>query len=259
MGLRFDILGDIAVINRTSSDGEVADARRIIELNRRVKVVLFKSGSVSGQFRLPSYRNVFGENRTTTIHNENGCSFYVDLASVHFSPRLVRERGLIANDVRNREIIINMFGGLGSFSIEIAKLKTDVKIFNVDINPNAIRLCLKNITLNRQRGKIIAVLADAKEVTQNLFQKKVDRILLPLPIISKKYLNLAITKLNVGGIIHYYDFIYATKDESPIKKAFAEIIEISKKNKIVQIDGRIVKSVAPRCYLVSIKILKLKL
>ena len=259
MGLRFDILGDIAVITRPSENGEVADASKIIEINKRIKVVLCKSGSVNGEFRLPSYRNVLGEDRTTTIHHENGCSFYIDLASVHFSPRLVRERALIANDVRNREIIINMFGGLGSFSIEIAKLKTHVKIFNVDINPDSIRLCLKNIILNRQRGKIIAVLADAKEVTQNLFQKKVNRILLPLPIMSKQYLNLAISKLNDGGIIHYYDFIYASKNESPIKKVFAEIIGISKNIKIAQTDGRIVKSVAPRCYLVSIKLLKLQL
>lgn len=256
MGLTFDILGDIAVVNSPSKNGEVADARKIVEMDKRIKVVLCKSGSVSGEFRLPSYRNVFGEDRTTTLHHENGCSFYVDLTSVHFSPRLVRERALIANDVRNCEIVINMFGGLGSFSIEIAKLKTNVKIFNVDINPDSIRLCLRNIILNRQRGKIIAVLADAKEVTQNLFQKKVSRILLPLPIKSKQYLNLAISKLNEGGIIHYYDFIYASKNESPIKKAFTEIIGISKNNLITPTDGRIVKSVAPRCYLVSIKLLK---
>ena len=101
MGLRFDILGDIAVISRPSESGEVADARRIIEANKRIKVVLYKSGSVSGEFRIPSYRKILGENRTSTIHHENGCSFYVDLASVHFSPRLVRERELIANDVKS--------------------------------------------------------------------------------------------------------------------------------------------------------------
>ncbi len=254
MGLRFDILGDIAVINTPSKDGEVADARKIIEINKRIKVVLCKSGSVSGEFRLPSYKKILGEDRTTTIHHENKCSFYIDLATVHFSSRLVRERELIAKDVKNHETIINMFGGLGSFSIEIAKLKTDVKIFNIDINPDSIRLCLKNISLNRQRGKIIAVLSDAKLVTENLFQKKVNRILLPLPIISKKYLNLAISKINEGGIIHYYDFIYASKNESPIDKAFSEILGISKHYKIAQMDGRIVKSVAPRWYLVSIKL-----
>ncbi|WP_455369024.1 class I SAM-dependent methyltransferase [[Eubacterium] cellulosolvens] len=257
MGLRFDILGDIAVINKPSDDGEVSDAKKIIEINKRIKVVLCKSGSVSGEFRLPTYRNILGEERTTTIHHENGCSFYIDLTYVHFSPRLVRERALIANDVRNHEIIINMFGGLGSFSIEMAKLKSHVKIFNVDINPESIKLCLKNIILNRQRGKVIAVLADAKEFTQNIFQKKVNRILLPLPIISKQYLNLAISKVSKGGIIHYYDFVYASKNESPIEKAFSEIIGIIKNKKITRTNGWIVKSVAPRCYLVSIKLFKL--
>jgi len=256
MGLRYDVVGDIAIINRPSENGEVEDARKIIEINKKIKVVLCKSGSVKGEFRLPSFRKVLGEDRTTTIHHENGCSIYVDLASVHFSPRLVRERKLIANDVKSGEIVLNMFGGLGSFSIEIAKLRTHVTIFNVDINPESIRLCLRNIILNHQRGKIIAVLADAKEVTQNLFHQKMDRILLPLPIKSKQYLNLALSKLKQGGIIHYYDFIYSSKNESPIKKAFTEIIGIIKNNTIIKTDGRIVKSVAPRCYLVSIKLLK---
>jgi len=256
MGLRFDILGDIAVINKPSENGEVADAKKIIEGNKRIKVVLCKSGSVSGEFRIPSYKKILGENRTSTIHHENGCSFYIDLASVHFSPRLVKERELIANDVKSCEIVLNMFGGLGSFSIEIAKKRTHVIIFNVDINPESIRYCLRNIILNRQRRKVIAVLADAKEFTQNLFLKKVDRILMPLPIKSKQYLNLAISKLNEGGIIHYYDFIYPSKNESPIKKAFTEISEIIENNNIIQTNGRIVKSVAPRCYLVSIKLLK---
>jgi tRNA (guanine37-N1)-methyltransferase len=219
MGLRYDVVGDIAIINRPSENGEIADARKIIEINKKIKVVLCKSGSVNGEFRLPNFRKVLGEDRTTTIHHENGCSIYVDLASVHFSPRLIRERTLIAN-------------------------------------AESIRLCLRNIILNHQRGKIIAVLADAKEVTQNLFHQKMDRILLPLPIKSKQYLNLALSKLKQGGIIHYYDFIYSSKNESPIKKAFTEIIGIIKNNTIIKTDGRIVKSVAPRCYLVSIKLLK---
>ena len=46
MGLRFDILGDIAVISSASEKGEVADARNIIEINKRIKVVLSKASTI---------------------------------------------------------------------------------------------------------------------------------------------------------------------------------------------------------------------
>jgi len=258
MMLRFDIVGDIAII-RNTTDNLTVVAESILQKNKRVKVVLAQSGPVQGIFRLCKLRHVAGEERTTTAHRENGCLFHVDLAAVHFSPRLVHERRLIAESVGPAESVLNMFGGVGTFSVEIARKNPSTRVFNVDVNAEAIRLCLRNILANRLRGRVVAVLADAKEAANSLFLNKMDRVLLPLPEKSREYLDIAVSTLRREGVIHYYDFIDADKQESPLEKALTRISSTIDGKNVSSRGGRIVKSVAPRRYLVSLELHKNRL
>ncbi len=255
MRLHCDIVGDIAVIKDAPLDTQLRMAGSIMNRNRNVKVVLAQSTPVQGNFRLCEFKVIAGENRTFTVHRENGCLFHLDLATVHFSPRLIQERRLVAEDARPGECVLNMFGGAGTFSIEIAK-KCPEKVFNIDVNPEAVRFCLRNILANRLRGRVTAVLADAKEATIVLFTEWMDRILLPLPEKSREYLNVAVSALKQRGIIQYYDFIDAMKDESPAEKMWERIRSLIDEDRITLSKARIVKSVAPRRYLVSLELRK---
>ncbi len=254
MRRRFDVIGDIAVIGCTVDELEKDTAETILRENKRVRVVLAKSAPVRGAFRLCGLKLVAGENRTLTVHRENGCVFHVDLAAVHFSPRLVNERRLVAESSEPGEQVLNMFGGLGSFSIEIAKEKRSTLVFNVDINPDAARLCLKNVLANSLRGRVVTVLSDAKEATNSLFLNKVGRVLLPLPEKSYEYLNAAISALKDSGTIHYYDFVGIAKRESCVDMVLAKVAKSNTKADLSLRKGRIVKSVAPRRYLVSLEL-----
>ena len=147
-----------------------------------------------------------------------------------------------------------MFGGLGSFSIEIAKEKRSTLVFNVDINPDAARLCLKNVLANSLRGRVVTVLSDAKEATNSLFLNKVGRVLLPLPEKSYEYLNAAISALKDSGTIHYYGFVGIAKRESCVDMVLAKVAKSNTKADLSLRKGRIVKSVAPRRYLVSLEL-----
>ena len=251
--LRFDLIGDIAIVRGTAENLEKM-AESILQSNRRVKVVLAKAGPVRGDFRLCKLAFVAGERRTVTVHRENGCLFHVDLASVHFSPRLVTERGLVAEEVKPGETILNMFGGIGTFSIEMAQRNSSVMVFNVDINPEATRFCLKSVLANQLRGRVITVLGDAKETASILFPIRIDRILLPLPEMSGKYLPGAIHVLKRDGIIHYYDLIGVGKQESCTEVVLHKAKMLSAKYGLISRESRIVKSVAPRLYLVSLEL-----
>jgi len=255
MRLHCDIVGDIAVIKDAPPDTQLRIAESIMNRNKNVKVVLAQSSPVEGTLRICKFKVVAGENRTFTVHRENGCLFHIDLATVHFSPRLIQERRLVAESARPGECILNMFGGAGTFSIEIAK-KWPTKVFNIDINPEAIRLCLRNILANRLRGRVTAVLADAKEATIILFVAWMDRVLLPLPEKSREYLSAAVSALKQRGAIQYYDFIDATKNESPADKMWKRIRLLIDEDRITLGKARIVKSVAPRRYLVSLDLRK---
>jgi tRNA (guanine37-N1)-methyltransferase len=260
--LSFDVIGDIAIIKCFPTIIQEKEISRdifaeIIKKNKHIKTVLCQKGGIDGEYRLGKLEWVFGEQKTDTIHKEYGCKFQLDLNHVYFSPRLSHERMRIAREAKYGEKILNMFGGVGSFSILISKYASISKIYSIDINPRAIRYTLKNIRLNKIKNKIIAILSDAKHVTKTYLYNKVDRVLMPLPIKSFEYLLYAVKALKEGrGTIHYYDFIHSDKSEDPIEKMNCKVsTELSKQMIEHKIEfSRVVRSVGPNWYQVVLDI-----
>ena len=146
-----DIVGDIAIIDipLDLKKYDVILGKAILEINKNVKTVLSKSSPVKGVYRLRSLDFISGKNHTKTIHSEFGCKYHIDVAKVYFSPRLSQEHNRVSSLVKGKEVIMDLFAGVGPFSILIAKNKPEVKIFAIDINPDAIEFLEKNIRLNR--------------------------------------------------------------------------------------------------------------
>ena len=63
----------------------------------------------------------------------------------------------------DRGIAIEVGGGAGSFSIELAK-KTHMTVYNLDINPWAVRLCAFLVDRAGLTGRVIAVEGDAQNM-----------------------------------------------------------------------------------------------
>jgi len=158
---------------------------------------------------------------------------------------------------RHNEVVVNMFAGVGLFSIILAKHSPVQVVHSIDINPQAIRLMRENIILNKLCGRVTSVEEDAKEILEERFIGSVDRILMPLPAKSYEYLTIAVAALkNENGVLHYYDFIHASKGESPIEKLVEKI-----RHKLTQLGvefristSRIVRTVGPRRYQVVLDI-----
>ena len=224
----YDIVGDIAIIRLTEFSRKysktIADA--IMDVHKNVKTVLAQTGPVHGDFRLRKLEHVAGENKTITVHKESGCLFSVDVERCYFSPRLFYERMRIAKHVDSGEIIVNMFAGVGCFSVIIAKHSKAKKIYSIDVNPVAIQYMQENIRLNRGYGKLITMEGDAKEIIEKKLWRIANRVLMPLPEKAFEYLPHALLALrNGGGWIHYYDFEHAGKNESPIKEVKLKVAE----------------------------------
>jgi len=218
----FDVVGDIAIIRRpcTSQANTQTAAKAIMNSHRNVKTVLLQASPVAGDLRLRRLTHVAGENKTSTVHREFGSSFSVDVAKCYFSPRLSHERMRIARKVEPDETVVNMFAGVGCFSIMIAKHANPAKVFSIDVNPAAIKFMQENIRLNRVYGKVTPLLGDSKEIITNQLQRVADRVLMPLPEKALEYLPYALSALKAsGGWIHYYDLEHAKKTESPAEKA----------------------------------------
>jgi tRNA (guanine37-N1)-methyltransferase len=216
--ISYDIVGNIAIIRLSSVSPENAQnaAKAIMNIHKNVKTVLVQAGPVAGGFRLRRLTHVAGEKKTSTVHKEYGCLFSVDVEKCYFSPRLSHERKRIAGMVKPNETVVNMFAGVGCFSIMIAKQVSATKVFSIDVNPAAIQFMQENIRLNRVYDKVMPLLGDSKAIINSQLQRVADRVLMPLPEKALEYLPCALSALKAsGGWIHYYGFEHAAKNESP--------------------------------------------
>jgi tRNA (guanine37-N1)-methyltransferase len=255
----YDIIGDIAVIRLTENlikYGKII-AEAIMETHKNVKTVLAQTSPVRGDFRLKKLDFIAGEEKTETVHKEFGCILSVDVRKCYFSPRLLHERVRIADHVRNGEIVLNMFAGVGSFSIIIAKRSQTRKIYSIDINPAAFRFMQKNAMANRVYGRIVPLLGDARKIIEERLNNIVDRVLMPLPQKALEYLPYALLALKrKGGWIHCYLSEHAKKDEDPIQNAEREVKKKLKDQGVAfEFDfARVVRTTGPRWYQVVLDI-----
>jgi len=202
-----DIIGDIAIIKvpEELEDKKALIGELILRHLKHVKAVYRQLGGVTGEYRLRPLEHIAGEERTLTKHREYGCVYLVDVKSVFFTPRLGSERARIASLVRDGELILNMFAGVGPFSILIAKMKPESKVYSIEANPLAYDLLVKNIELNKVGGRVIPLLGDARLLVPTL-GLAFDRVLMPYPEGSLHFIDVALGALKSQGFMHYYRF-----------------------------------------------------
>jgi tRNA (guanine37-N1)-methyltransferase len=256
----YDIVGDIAIIRLPEKARRrcVVIAEAVMNVHKNVKTVLAQVGAVQGDFRLRTLEHVAGEDRTSTVHRESGCAFSVDVEKCYFSPRLHNERMRIAKQVRSKEVVINMFAGVGCFSILIAKHSDAAKVYSIDINPVALQYMSENVRVNGVYGRVIPILGDAKDVIEKRLRHTADRVLMPLPEKALGYLPYALLAMKKhGGVIHYYDFEHAMKNENPVQKVTHKVVaKLESFNISFEIAlGRIVRSTGPNWYQVVLDIM----
>ena len=245
----YDIVGEIAIIRLPlNTEKTPAIAEAIMNIHKNVKTVMAQTSRVKGNFRVRSLSHVAGENRTVTVHRESGCLFSVDVAECYFSPRLSYERARIASLVKRGETVVNMFAGVGCFSIMIAKRVSSAKVFSIDVNPKAVQFMSENIRLNILYGRVISLLGDSKAIIESHLRGSADRVLMPLPEKALDYLPTALSALKPsGGWIHYYDFEHALKNEHPIEKTKTKVVEkLARLGLACELPfSRVVRSVGP--------------
>ncbi len=251
---RIEIIGDIAVI-RVPFHLEPSDLKPLAEaiLDRipYVKSVWAGLPGVHGEYRLRRYIHLAGEKRSETIYREHGCLFKLDITKTYISPRLNYEHKRIARLVRHGEKIVNMFAGVGLFSIIIARHSKPEKVYSIDINPWAYKYMVENIRLNSVEDIVEPILGDAATVIKEKLTNCCNRVLMPLPELALDYLPYAVEALrDHRGYIHIYIHVVAGKGENPY--SIGRELVLDKFNKLgYSVDilfYRRVRMVGPRKY-----------
>jgi len=256
----FDIIGDIAILKIPSClktyEHDIAHA--LLRKLPYVKVVLKQASAVRGRYRLRAFEWLAGERRTWTVCKEYGCIFKVDLSKVFYTPRLSHEHMRIAKLVRRGEVVINMFAGIGPFSIIIAKYSKAKKVYSIDINPHAYKLMVENVEINKVKDVVVPMFGDAARIIITKLRHVADRVLMPLPELGLKYLPFAVIALRKdGGWIHTYLHVFYERGIDPLIKAMCSIaLALESLGLTYDIMGaRIVRDVGPRLVQVVLDIL----
>ncbi|WP_297979995.1 class I SAM-dependent methyltransferase family protein [uncultured Methanobrevibacter sp.] len=209
--MKWKKIGDILVIddnfkfNSSSIDVSNQDVLEEIASEHKVKSIL-KIDKIDGQKREPEISLLYG-NETETIHKENGCLFSLDLAKVMWAKGNNNERLRIAKLVRPNEVVVDMFAGIGYFSIPIGVFSDAKEIYSIEINPNSFHFLKKNIELNkinRNSERIFPILGDCAIEAPKY---SADRVLMGYVKTTHHYLKPAMEAVKDGGIIHYHETV----------------------------------------------------
>ena len=242
----YELIGDIAIIDQHEENPtEIAN---ILLQHKNIKTVFQAKSSVSGEFRTRDVLFLNGEKKTETIYKENGCRYLLDVTQVYFTPRLSTERTRIADQVKNGDKVVDMFAGIGPFSILIAKRSPGSQVIAIDKNPVAIKYLRENVLLNKVKNIEIRE-GDARDEVCGI--QDADHVIMNLPHNGLEFLDDAFRIIKKGGIIHFY----AISHEDDLFDGILKEIEGSASKVDLQVfplDRRIVRPYAPYQYNICI-------
>lgn len=243
----YEQIGDIVIIDRYEPE-----ARRVADVllrQNKIRTVLQAETSISGEYRIRGLSILAGERKTETIYTENGCRYMIDLAKVYFTPRLATERLRVANQVHDGDLVVDMFAGVGPFSILIAKRFPHARVIAIDKNPDAIRYLGENVKLNKVKNIKIRE-GDSRDEIKGL--SGADHVIMNLPHSGLEFLDAAMRILKKGGIIHFYAIAHEDDLFDGLLKKIEEIAH-GMNLWITPVNKRVVRPYAPYQYNICIE------
>jgi len=242
----YELIGDIAIIDQHEENG--MDIAKVLLQHRNIRTIFQATSAVSGEYRTRELLFIAGEKKTQTIYRENGCRYLLDVTSVYFTPRLSTERMRIVEQVRDGEKVVDMFAGIGPFSILIAKKYPLSHVIAIDKNPEAIKYLRENAKLNKLKNIEIKE-GDARDEVREI--SDADHIIMNLPHSAMEFIDAALGIIKRGGVIHFY----AISHEDDLFEGIFKTIEehaASAGFQVISLDQRIVRPYAPYQYNVCI-------
>lgn len=243
-----DFVGDIAIVEVPPELDAYKPAigEAVLKTNQKVRTVLAKAGAVGGTYRLREFTVIAGEPETDTIHKEYGCQYYVDVAKAFFSPRLSFEHRRVASLIEEGETVVDLFAGVGPFSIQIARNHQNATVYAVDVNPDAVECLKKNIRINRVTGRVHPILGNAREVVKNRLSGVADRAIMNLPEKAIEFVDVACETIKPsGGKVHFYGFVNKPDSLENLKDLFADAVKKSGRYVEKTSFSRLVRETAP--------------
>ncbi|SOV76270.1 met-10+ like protein, putative [Plasmodium sp. gorilla clade G3] len=195
---KFEIIGHIAHLNfcdKLESCKKII-AEIILDKNKSIKTVINKKDILNNTHRTFNIELLAGENNYVTQLKENNIRVNLNYELIYWNSKLKKERDRIYNLVKDNSIIIDVFGGVGIFSLLLSK--KSCLCFSNDINEHAYKYMNINISMNKNKN-ILTYNMDGREFLEKLFNLKIfskNENVLTLYINEQNQKNISVDILN---------------------------------------------------------------
>jgi len=167
----------------------------------KARTVLLEKGMIRGVERRPDVELLYGT-ETETTHSESGILYRLDPTKVMFSSGNFDEKLRMASLDCRGETVVDMFAGIGYFTMPLAAKAGAEKVIACEINPEAVRFLRKNIELNHVADKVTVFEGDNRDLPGEGFA---DRVVMGYVNVTWQFLPKAFSLVKKGGMIHYQD------------------------------------------------------
>jgi len=197
---RWKRIGDV-IIFRLSPEARshASEIGRIYGTVLGARTVAEDRSGIHGPLRTPDIRILWG-NGTETQHTEAGIRYALDVSQVMFSPGNIAERIEAAKRIPPRSVVVDLFAGIGYFSLPVAVRAQPEIVYACELNPVGFSFLVRNVRLNRAEN-VVPLYGDCRDVAP---RGVADWVLMG-HFDARSYLDVGFAALRGAGTIVFHE------------------------------------------------------
>jgi tRNA wybutosine-synthesizing protein 3 len=205
---------------------------------------LARLGEIIGKKREPTVEMLVGE-EDWVIRKESGIKYGYHLTQCMFSSGNINERRRMGEIVSKGDIIVDLFCGIGYYTLPILVKGGAKHVYSCEWNINAINTLKFNLKNNKVEDRCTIYEGDNRITSSNL-SNIADRVLLGLLPTAEKSYDIALNCLKMsGGVLHIHGLAPADNYEKLVMDT-TNILENTNSNyKVKNVTINKIKSYAP--------------
>ncbi|XP_031280056.1 tRNA (guanine(37)-N1)-methyltransferase 1-like [Pistacia vera] len=191
----FETVGHIAHLNLRDEHLPCKNliAKVVLDKNKpKIQTVVNKIDAIHNDYRTMQLEVLAGNHSLVTVVVENGLRFNVDLATVYWNSKLATERQRLLNGFNHKDVVCDVFAGVGPIAISAAKIVK--RVYANDLNPYAVDYLERNSVLNKLERKIEVYNMDGRRFIDAMFAsdkaQSITQVVMNLPNDAAEFLDV---------------------------------------------------------------------
>ncbi|GMH40346.1 hypothetical protein BSKO_08250 [Bryopsis sp. KO-2023] len=161
-------------------------------------------------------------------HKESGVIFSLDVTKCMFSSGNVTERTRMGKLSCSRETVVDLYTGIGYYTLPLLCKAKAAKVYACEWNPNAVEALRKNLEVNGVKDRCEILQGDCRECAP---AGVADRVMLGLLPSSEGGWKTAVRALKAsGGWLHIHENVNDFDEKDWVAGTVAQLAEIANKD-----------------------------